>query len=181
MYREDVKEARKTVEYVGVAIIILLLLILLIPLYLSEADAGIQGLPPSDPTPKIKEAYYLRGDLTSPRNDESFGGAIIGEYLITVNFDEVKIIAEFYNSPSQGMILEGWLVNSDNESHFSVGQFDKKNNMLKFYQKDIEPHTYDLFIITEKSLSDTDSSDHKSIGGAPISMKISSKRTNIGQ
>ncbi len=171
----------KITKYIGLLAILPLFTVALSIDYIGEADAGIQGLPPSDPTPKIKEAYYLRGDLTSPRNDESFGGAAVGEYLITVNFDEVKIIAEFYNSPSQGMMLEGWLVNSDNESYFSVGQFDKNNNMLKFYQKDIEPHTYDLFIVTEKSLKDTDSSDHKSIGGTPISMKISAKRTNIGQ
>ncbi len=172
---------KQVTKYIGMVAILPLFTIALSIDYIGEADAGIQGLPPSDPTPKIKEAYYLRGDLTSPRNDESFGGAAVGEYLITVNFDEVKIIAEFYNSPPQGMMLEGWLVNSDNESYFNVGQFDKNNNMLKFYQKDIEPHTYDLFIVTEKSLKDTDSSDHKSIGGTPISMKISAKRTNIGQ
>ena len=171
----------KITNYIGLLAILPLFTVALSIDYIGEADAGIQGIAPSDPTPKIKEAYYLRGDLTSPKNDKSFGGAVVGDYLMTVNFDEVKIIAELYNSSSQGMMLEGWLVNSDNESYFSVGEFDKKNNMLKFYQQDIEPQTFDLFIVTEKSLKDTDSSDHKSIGGALISMKISAKITNIGQ
>ncbi len=160
--------------------LIALLSISMVILLPSEDAAGLQGLP-IDPTPKIEGVYYLRGDLTSPINEKSFDGSVVGEYLITVNFDEVKIMAEFYNSPSQGITLEGWLVNSDDESYFNVGQFDEKNNMLKFYQKDIEPQTFVLFIITEKSESDADSNDNKSIGGAPISMKISVKRTNIGQ
>jgi len=180
MYREDVKVARIRIEYFGVAIIILLFFIFLIPIYLASEAAGLQGVP-INPTPKIEGVYYLRGDLTSTSNDKSFDGSVVGEYLITVNFDEVKIMSEFYKSPSQGIILEGWLVNSDDELYFNVGQFDEKNNMLEFYQKDIEPQTFSLFIITEKSVSDADSSEHKSIGGAPISMKISAKRTNIGQ
>jgi len=165
-------------RYVGLLAILPLAMVALSPDFIGEADAGIQGFVPSDPT--TKEVYYLSGHLTSPRNDKPSGGVAVGDYLITVNFDEVKIIAEFYSSPPQGMMLEGWLVNSDNESYFSIGKPDKENNMLKFYQKDIEPQTYDLFIVTEKSLSDTDSSDHRSIGGALISMKISANRINIG-
>jgi len=169
----------KTQKFIGLLAILPLAMVTLSPDLIGEADAAIQGFV-RDPATKINEVYYLSDHLTSPRNDKSFGGAVVGDYLITVNFDEVKIIADFYSSPSQGMMLEGWLVNSDNESYFSVGEFDKKNNMLKFYQKDIEPHTYDLFIVTEKSLSDTDSSDHRSIGGALISMKISANIINIG-
>ncbi len=166
------------IKYIGLIAILPLAMVALSPDFIGEADAFIQGIVPSDST--IKEVYYLSGHLTSPRNDKPSGGLVVGDYLITVNFDEVKIIADFYSSPSQGMMLEGWLVNSDNESYFSIGKFDMKNNMLKFYQKDIEPQTYDLFIVTEKSLSDTDSSDHQSIGGALISMKISAERINIG-
>ena len=166
-------------RYMGLIAILPLAMVALSPDLIGEADAAIQGFV-RDPATKINEVYYLSDHLTSPRNDKSFGGAVVGDYLITVNFDEVKIIADFYSSPSQGMMLEGWLVNSDNESYFSIGKFDKENNMLKFYQKDIEPHTYDLFIVTEKSLSDTDSSDHRSIGGALISMKISANIINIG-
>ena len=167
------------IKYIGLLAILPLAMVALSPDLIGEADADIQGFV-RDPATKFNEVYYLSDHLTSPRNDKSFGGAVVGDYLITVNFDEVKIIADFYSLPSQGMMLEGWLVNSDNESYFSIGKFDKKNNILKFYQKGIEPHTYDLFIVTEKSLSDADSSDHQSIGGALISMKISANKINIG-
>jgi len=168
------------IKYVGLLVILPLAMVALSPDFIGKADAAIQGFVPHLGT-NFNEVYYLSDHLISPRIDKSFGVAVVGDYLITVNFDEVKIVADFYSSPSQGMMLEGWLVNSDNESYFSIGKFDKENNMLKFYQKDIEPNTYDLFIVTEESLSDTDSSDHQSIGRALISMKISAESINIGR
>jgi len=163
-------------------------LILLMPLftiaitlgYIEEADAFIQGLV-GKPPPESNEIYYLRGDLTAPKNDKSFGGEVVGNYLITVNLEEVKIIAEFDRSSHQDMILEGWLVNFDNESYFSVGQFNKQSNMLHFYQENMEPQIYDLFIVTEESVSDTDSRDSPTtVGGASVPVKISAKIINIG-
>jgi len=167
-------------KYVGLLVIVPLFTVAITIGYIEEADAFIQGLV-DRPLLESDEIYYLRGDLTAPKNDKSFGGEVVGNYLITVNFEEVKIIAEFDRSSHQDMILEGWLVNFDNESYFSVGQFNKQSNILHFYQENMEPQIYDLFIVTEESVSDTDSRDPlTTVGGASIPVKISAKIFNIG-
>jgi len=148
--------------------------------YIGEADA-LQLSLREQPSPESSEFYHLRGDMTAPKNDKSFGGEVVGNYLIIVNFEEVKIIAEFDRSSHQDMILEGWLVNFDNESYFSVGQFNKQSNMLHFYQENMEPQIYDLFIVTEESVSDTDSREPTTtVGGVSVPMKISANIINIG-
>ena len=44
------------------------------------------------------------------------------------------------------------------------------------------PQIYDLFIVTEELVSDTDSSvPHTTVGGASAPVKISAKIINIGQ
>ena len=117
-------------KYVGLLTIIPLFTIALAIGYIEETDA-FQGFV-DRPLHESNEIYYLRGDLTAPKNDKSFGGEVVGNYLVTVNFEEIKIVAEFDRSPHQDMVLEGWLVNFDNESYFSVGQFNKQSKMLHF-------------------------------------------------
>lgn len=180
LYYNGGKKLNSVKKYLGLLVIASLFTVVLTISYIEESNAFNQGIV-GRPSPAPDEVYYLRGDLTAPNNDKSFDGEVVGNYLITVNFDDVKITAEFDRSSHQDVILEGWLINFDNELYFSVGQFNKQS-MLHFSQEHMEPQIYDLFIITEKSVSDTDSRVlHTIVGGASVPMKISAKIINMGQ
>jgi len=140
-------------------------------IYIHEAEAGFPGVIKSETMLK-KEVYYLNGDLTAPKDDKPYGGDIVGNYLITVNFNDVKIIAEFDATPSQDQTLWGWLVDVDGESYLRVGQFNSIN-ILHFNQEDMEDKTYEQFIVTEEPIRDTNPSiPHLPVGGTLLSLEI---------
>jgi len=79
-----------------------------------------------------KDKKFLWGELTSPADDKPFGGEeIVGDYYVRVrNGDQVRIFANLDNPPA-GMVLEGWLVDTDTGYSLSTGKAND-NNVLIF-------------------------------------------------
>lgn len=117
----------------------------------------------------MKERVFLKGDLTSPQGDNPFGGNNIGTYMLGAkDGNSVRIIARVHTSPSEGNVLEGWLVDMQSGYKLSTGQLSAGNNLI-FTQRIVNPWIYDLIVITEEPVNDTDPSPHIPIGGVQLS------------
>ena len=110
--------------------------------------------------------YFERGALTSPSGDKPFGGEVVGNYFVRVNYHNVKINVDFDTSaPSEGMVLEGWLVDVDSDYKLSIGQFSTASNELFFNQDIVNFEIYDVLVITEEPVDDEDHTPNKPVGG----------------
>jgi len=115
---------------------------------------------------------YARGGLTSPQNGDPYGGSAVGTYFIgALQDNELIVNALFFDFPSNGYILEGWLIDSETEYKFSLGKFDERGS-LKFTQDLVNPDVYDLIVITEEPEQDIDPTPNKPVGGAIINKQF---------
>jgi hypothetical protein len=112
----------------------------------------------------ITETYFLRGDLTAPAGEAPFGGVIVGDYFIRVNDNHINILTEFDSNPSENMVYEGWLVDTATGYKLSTGQFDATNGLF-FSQTIVNPWIYDVLVITEEPIEDTDPAPNTPVGG----------------
>lgn len=166
-------------KYTELFAFLLIFVVLLIPLYIFEADAGIQGLIGKN-TPKSNDVYYLMGDFTAPKDDKPFGGDVVGNYIMIVYYNEVKIIAEFEKPISHDIRLEGWLVDFDSGTNFNIGDFNKKSNELFFHQENMASQKYDSLIVIQEPVSETDSRGQHTIGGAQVDVEFFIRNPNRG-
>ena len=112
---------------------------------------------------------FQGGDLTSPADDKPFGGDVVGDYFIRVNENDVRILAEINDPPSSGMVYEGWLVDPDSDYKLSTGQFNDQSNILFFAQEFVNPSIYNVLVITEEPIGDTDPGPTlPPVGGVPL-------------
>lgn len=109
----------------------------------------------------------LRGDLTSPASGNPFGGDDIGDYSIITNGHKTVIRAHVDVEPSEGMVLEGWLVDMGTGYKLSLGQF-RDGGTLVFGQNIVNAHTYNLIVITEEPANDVDPNPATPVGGAGL-------------
>ena len=111
--------------------------------------------------------YFERGALTSSSDGKPFGGdMVVGNYFVRVNDHNVKINVDFDTSaPSEGMVLEGWLVDVDSDYKLSIGQFNTANNGLFLNQDIVNFEIYDILVITEESADDENPAPNKPVGG----------------
>ncbi len=116
----------------------------------------------------MKHTASLRGDLTAPIGDEPFGGDAVGNYLLKGKTNIIRIIAKVNVSPSEDKVFEGWLVDAQSGYKLSTGQLSERNSLV-FTQRIVNPWLYDLIVITEEPMDDTDPSPHTPIGGAKLS------------
>ena len=66
-----------------------------------------------------------------------------------------NIVADFNESPGEGNVFEGWLVDAGgSEYKLSLGQFS--NGTLNFTQNMVNPYTYKNFEVTEEPSGDPD-------------------------
>ncbi|MFQ5941473.1 MAG: hypothetical protein ACE5KA_07250 [Nitrososphaerales archaeon] len=155
----------------GLAVAFTLLGLMLSPLGQYQADAFKEDK-------MMKEAFYAKGDLTAPADEKPFGGDAIGTYKVRVKHDnKVTIIAKpskammeemmMKDKLMQGNVLEGWLVDVDSGYKLSTGQLSERN-ILVFNQRMVNPSIYDLLVITEEPMNDTDPSPNMPIGGAQL-------------
>jgi len=115
-------------------------------------------------------SYVLHGDLTAPSGDKPFGGEIAGTYHIQVRDDVTTIYAEVENRASEGMVLEGWLVDIETGEKFSTGVFKEKSRVNGGFSVLFDPgFHYDVFVITEEPRFDTDPTPNKPVAGVPLS------------
>ena len=131
------------------------------PITITQADA----IDPDRTLADTPDTFFIRDDLTAPAGDAPFGGDVVGDYLVRVNGQDVSILTNFETNPSEGMVLEGWLVDMATGYKLSLGQSDATNHLF-FSQTIVNPWIYDVLVITEESIGDTDPSPHKPVGGS---------------
>jgi len=145
--------------------------LMLSPLVQYQADAVLEDK-------MMKESTYIDGDLTAPTDDKPFGEDAIGTYKVRVTHNnKVTIIAKpskammeelmMKHKMMKGSVLEGWLVDVDSGYKLSIGQLSERY-VLVFHQRMVNPSIYDLLVITEEPMNDTDPSPNMPIGGAQL-------------
>jgi len=101
-----------------------------------------------------------------------YGGLAVGTYFIgAFQENKLRVTALFFDFPSNGYVLEGWLIDSENGYKISLGKFDERGS-LKFSQDLENPDVYDLIVITEELEQDTDPTPNKPVGGAIINKQF---------
>ena len=113
----------------------------------------------------------LHGDLTAPNGDKPFGGEIAGNYYIQTSEERTTIFASLENRASDGMVLEGWLVDVETGEKLSTGVFKDHSRVNGgFAVLDNPGFHYDVFVITEEPRFDTDPTPNKPVAGVPLSL-----------
>ncbi|MGD1838112.1 MAG: hypothetical protein ACPKPY_08660 [Nitrososphaeraceae archaeon] len=98
----------------------------------------------------------IEGKLTSPTEDNSlYGGEETGTIQIEYNENDILISAKLNMPPSEGMVYEGWLVDTNLGYALSTGQLDNNNGQI-FEQGMVNPYIYDVYVITEEPVEDKD-------------------------
>ena len=110
--------------------------------------------------------YTLFGDLTSPSGDKPFGSDNAGTYSIGVKDEFTTIYAQLDSRASPGMVFEGWLVDVQTGEKLSTGIF-KEDVKRGIFTLDPGFH-YDVFVITEEPLIDSDPAPNKPVAGVPL-------------
>jgi hypothetical protein len=144
-------------RYIGILVVLTLLLIIYSMAYFTEAD----GYKQSGVLEKTPQTFYMRGDLTAKTEDKPYGSHIIGDYLVIVDTETVKIAATLDNY-FQKRIFVGWLLDSNSDKMLKIGIFDN-NKLTAKLTMDIK--LYDAIIVTEKLQSRTSTMDVP-VGGA---------------
>ena len=104
------------------------------------------------------------GSLTAPEGDAPFGGDTVGTYSIYVNnSDQVNVTTTIKNT-SSGMVQEGWLVDMDSGYKLSLGKADSHGKLM-FSQSMVNPWIYDVLVITEEPIGDSDPAPNVPVGG----------------
>jgi hypothetical protein len=115
----------------------------------------------------LAEALRVR-DITAGNSTVWHGGAVGGEKIgnLTITFKTndyqpvsgglVNITAHVGISPSEGNILEGWLIDPDVPTYYNLtlGQF--VNGTLNFKQYMNNPNVYKFFVVSQEPIADTD-------------------------
>lgn len=114
-----------------------------------------------------QQVENIKGDLTTPSNDKPFGGDKIGDFTIELNGNKANIAADVNSLPSEGNVLEGWLVDVETDYKLSLGEVNE-NGKLSFSQDMVNPLTYNVLVITEEPDNDTDPNAADPIGGAEL-------------
>ena len=155
-----------TKQKTGIALMAIVFGLVLSPaLAPSEASA----IAPNRTFAETPDTFYKRGALTAPSGDKPFGGDVVGNYFLRVNDHNVKINVDFWSMPSSGMVYEGWLVDVDTGYKLSLGQFNTQSDGLFFEQDIVNPWIYNVLVITEEPMDDTNPAPNMPVGGVPLS------------
>jgi len=116
------------------------------------------------------DKFFVSGVLTAPSGDKPFGGdQVVGKYQIQVKDDFTRFHVSMLQYPSDGTIYEGWLIDVDTGVKLSIGTIDDPLQRGLFYTIE-DPTMYELLVITEEPVFDTDPAPHTPVAGVPISI-----------
>lgn len=157
-------------------IILAMIGLTLSPLLQHQASAAMEDKMMHDHRMMMKH-ISMRGDLTTPSGDRPFGGNILGNYMVKTKENTVRIIVKvdskammmedkMMNSEMKSKVLEGWLVDMQSGYKLSIGELN--GNTLVFTQRIVNPWIYDLIVITEEPMNDTDPNPDTPIAGAQL-------------
>lgn len=104
------------------------------------------------------------GSLTAPAGDAPFGGNTVGTYSINVNNSDQFNVSTTIKNTSSGMVQEGWLVDMDSGYKLSLGKADSHGKLM-FSQSMVNPWIYDVLVITEEPIGDSDPAPNVPVGG----------------
>ena len=145
----------------GIALMAIIFGVIATPIAFDQTADAIE---PDRTLIETPNTFFLRGDLTAPSGDAPFGGEDVGKYLVKVNESDIRALLVFDSNPSEGMVYEGWLVDMATGYKLSLGEFDDRNH-LYFSQTIVNPWIYDVLVVTEEPMGDTDPSPHTPVGG----------------
>jgi hypothetical protein len=113
---------------------------------------------------QIVNAQQISGAITAAEGGQPFGGQQMGTVSIDSTGRRTNISADINDSPGEGNVFEGWLVDAGgSEYKLSLGQF--RNGTLDFSQYMVNPYTYKNFEVTEEPAEDPDPNAAESIAG----------------
>jgi hypothetical protein len=115
---------------------------------------------------QMAEAQQVSGDITAASGGEPFGGEKVGTISIDSTGRRTNVSADINDSPGEGNVFEGWLVDAGTGASgykLSLGQF--RNGTLDFSQYMVNPYTYKNFEVTEEPAEDPDPNAADSIAG----------------
>ena len=113
---------------------------------------------------QMADAQQMSGAITAAEGGEPFGGQEMGTVSIDSTGRRTNISADINDSPEEGNVFEGWLVDTGASGYkLSLGQF--RNGTLDFSQYMVNPYTYNNFEITEEPAEDPDPNAADSIAG----------------
>jgi len=126
-----------------------------------------------DAEARIEEPrFVLHGDLTAPSGDKPFGGEDVGDYYTHTREGSITFIVSLENRASEGMVYEGWLVDVETGEKLSIGLFkgDRQESVQYGFFGGIDPQFhYDVLVITEEPIIDSDPAPNKPVAGVPLS------------
>src|SRR5215216_4541368 len=115
---------------------------------------------------QLPSGQQMSGPITAAEGGEPFGGQEIGTVSIDSTGNRTNISADINDSPGEGNVFEGWLVDAGTGASgykLSLGQF--RNGTLDFSQYIVNPYTYKNFEVTEEPAEDPDPNAADSIAG----------------
>jgi hypothetical protein len=132
------------------------------------ASAGMMSSSTSLIQTRVAEAQQLSGDITASSGTDPFGGEKLGTITVDSEGNTTNIAADFNESPGEGNVFEGWLVDAGGSGYkLSLGQFS--NGTLNFTQNMVNPYTYKNFEVTEEPAGDPDPNAAASKAGFELS------------
>ena len=155
-----------TKQKTGIALIAIIFGLVLSPALATNEAAAIA---PNLTFAETPDTFYKRGALTAPSDDKPFGGDVVVNYFLRVNDHNIKVNVDFWSMPSSGMVYEGWLVDVDTGYKLSLGQFNTQSDGLFFEQDIVNPWIYNVLVITEEPVDDTNPAPNMPVGGVPLS------------
>jgi hypothetical protein len=100
----------------------------------------------------LASAREFEGDLASPAD-----GSTVGSYEIKVSGRNVEIEARVTVRASDGMTLEGWLVDVvGGEPAYKLSLGELRGRSLDFEQRMVNVYTYAMLVITVEPRGDLD-------------------------
>ncbi len=146
-------------KYIGLFAILPLALIVLTPDLIGDADAYQRG----GGLEETRETFFFKGQLSQATEDLPYGGETLGDYVVQVNVNEVKVIANLDSSQSDDKVMEAWLVDFGGKPAINLGTFEN-NELTTLVQ--ISEWVYEAIVITE--VSENSNSSENPAGGAAL-------------
>ncbi len=157
---------KQITKYIGALTILPLALIALTPNLIGDADAYQREGVLED----IKETFFFKGQLSQATEDLPYGGESLGDYVVQVNVNEVKVIANLDSSQFDDKVMEAWLVDFGGKPAINLGTFEN-SELTTLVQ--ISEWVYEAIVITEVSKNSNYSENQ--VGGAALEKTIKHK------
>ncbi len=150
---------KQITKYIGLLAILPLALIVLTPDLIGDADAYQRG----GILEETKETFFFKGQLSQATEDLPYGGETFGDYVVQVNVNEVKVIANLDSSQLDDKVMEAWLVDFGGKPAINLGTFEN-SELTTLVQ--ISEWVYEAIVIAE--VSENSNSSENLEGGAAL-------------